>query len=289
MPHFELLPASSRPPVANGETVWNVAYGSNLSAKKLSSRAPDGRKPIVPLSQVPVTVPGYKLEFRLGAIPPVEPVMANARRSSDGPQLHGVAYELTKEDYDTLCMSEHCATCNCDPSYCEVPVDAFPYGSRTPISATLFVKAREATCRIGALANSELHERYLHPSARYMTLIRDGARAAGLDDKYQDWLAGMPVARPVSSPVGRQLANLALAGLFLVFQARATQRYAGVVKEAVSPRLVYLYVRREKAAEDGRKVVELLLNVALAAALFPLSILGALNFLFYKARVLLQE
>lgn len=290
MPFVDLVPADARPAVSNEETVWNVAYGSNLSIKKLTSRAPDGRKKISPLSQHPVTVPGYKLEFRLGAIPPCEPVMANARKSDDGPMLHGVAYELTKEDYDTLCMSEHCATSRLEPSYRETPVAAYAYGSPVEISATIFTHAREDSCRVASAAgNAALYGRYLHPSERYLKLLRDGARAAELDPAYREWLETLPPARLERFPPMVLAGNLALAGAFLVFQMGTMRRCVGALKSHVIPRLIHLYVLREEAADKKQVWKERVLGFALAVGLFPLIVLGVINMSIMKTRVLMRE
>jgi hypothetical protein len=289
MPAYELLPASARPALANAETVWNVAYGSNLSLAKLTSRAPDGRAKITPLAHLPVTVPGYSLRFSLAAVPPIEPVMADALATADGPVLHGVAYQLTKTDYDSLCMSEHCATAAMPASYIEVPVSCCPYGGGAPFHATMFVVARERAHCGATLAKAARYRAVVHPSARYMALIRGGARAAGLDPDYLRWLDRLPVARPVRSPVMRLLAELALAGVFFLFQSNALRPLAALIKYQILPHYVELYARREEAAAAGRPVLETVRNALLLPCLAPLALFGVFNIVFVKARVLLRE
>lgn len=282
----ELLPASARPSVANRDTVWNVAYGSNLSLTKLQSRTPDGRRTITPLSQHPVTVPGWTLDFQLTGVPPLEPVMANARMSADEPTLHGVAYQFTKEDYDSLCMSEHCAIASLEPSYVEVPVTAVLYESGSTISAVVFSLVDAAA---PPASRAPLLARYARPSERYIGLIRDGAVTRGLSPEYRAWLERLPTARPIRRRATRMLGTLALAGTFLVYTAPPLWRLGRVVKRRLLPYAVLVHALHEQAKAQGRSTLALALSAALTMLLAPLALLGAFNVVFVRSRVLMTE
>lgn len=290
---FPLLPDSERPSLVREETVWNVAYGSNMDVRKLKSRTPTGRRTITPLQAIPVTVPGYALAFLLPGLPPNEPVMANAERvqspTPSRPLLHAVAYELTRYDYDSLCMSEHCAPAHFEPSYIEVPVSAVPYDKdRPPVAATIFEHARGDTCCVAKLPVER--RSVLRPSRRYLTLLREGAAFAKVDDGYVTWLNELREARPVLSPVGKFVCNMALIALFTMFNSRAIRPlFSTFVKRFVLPPVVMMFVWREEAAARGNALVESLWNLAIVLIQIPASLAGVFCATFVKARVLFKE
>jgi hypothetical protein len=274
-----LDPDVVRPSITKRDKVFHVAYGSNMSTSKLLSRTPNGCKPIIPLSASPCTVLGFSLRYRLGAFPPSEPCMADAA-AEPGKTLHGVLYEFSREVYDTLCISEHAATRS--PSYVEVVVDAYPYpvsiggdSSTTPpppVQATILVIARpvqEVPSSVSA---------HVRPSIRYLNLIRNGAREAGLDDDYQAKLEAQLPARPAAGA----LIETSLFGIFTIMQAN--WRVSVFVKSKVSPPLVHIYARREHAAAEGRWLAETAWDSLLICAILPLSVLGAACKIVVKLR-----
>lgn len=284
-----LDPHASRPAIAGEDIVYNVAYGSNMDEQKLRSRTPEGRKPIEFLSKQPVTVPGYGLRFRLAAVPPTEPVMADVLQDSCA-TLHGVLYKLSRYDYDSLCLSEHCAVKA--PSYREDVVEAFPYDGKPPIQATLFVsynaeRIMESAGEISGIAHS--HTNYLHPSERYLGIIRSGARTANLNPEYIIWLDKIQAARPVSSFLNRKLAELALVGIFSVMSNDRIWRVLWFLKNRFLPLTVNLYVRREQAAAQKRPNFEAFWNVLMMGMYMPFVLIGIVSLIRRTTRVIFRE
>ncbi|KAL1304629.1 hypothetical protein AAFC00_003593 [Neodothiora populina] len=201
----------------NHETVLYLAYGSNLSVETFR-----GNRGIKPLSQTNVQIPELKLTFDLPGIAYVEPCFANtARRDPDAdvPKvmlehetlqtndyhkdrwhkgLIGVVYEVTVADYAHIIATEGGGA-----AYQDVQVDCYPFTSSDPAEAvpqfpttrpfkahTLFAPARTEPLRYvqdsGRLQRPDTS--YAQPSARYLTLITDGAAECLLPYEYQDYL-----------------------------------------------------------------------------------------------------
>jgi hypothetical protein len=70
------------------ETIWYLAYGSNMDPKVFS-----GRRKIQPLESLVVTVPNYWLSFDIGGIPYVEPCFASILKM-DHSRMHQKEYAL---------------------------------------------------------------------------------------------------------------------------------------------------------------------------------------------------
>jgi hypothetical protein len=270
-----LDPCAARPALARGDTVFHVAYGSNLSLDKLRARTPDGRVPIVPRSQTPVTVPGFRLLFGLAAIPPVEPVMADVA-PADGALLHGVLYEFSAYDYESLCMSEHCAIHA--PSYVEEVVLAHPYeNGRPPVMATLFIHARPERRVPESLE--------VYPSRRYLGLILSGAKDAGLDPLYIQMLEQLPVARPVVAKPAVLITGLSMYCIFSLIQHRYVPILMSVLKVEVLGSLVRVYALRERSARNMDRKQELFWAGMLLLGHIPFAIVGFILMAFTKAKV----
>lgn len=286
----ELLPRSSRPSLVSGETVWNIAYGSNLSVDKLTSRSPGGRRAIQPLRQMPVTVPGFRLRFDLRVLPPLEPVMANAERSDAGPLLHAVAYELTREDYDSLCLSERCSLVEF-PTYVETVVRAVPYGGGEAFEGTVFTLAPP---EVFAPRESEkleaLEELYLVPSLRYMTFIRDGARHAGLEKGYVGWLDELPVCSVPRWGVSKGISMLGLLGVFYLYASNGWVSKFFMAWKTMPVRVVCsLFVQREEAIGRKQPFYAALFHVGLMVCMLPFAILGVFKLLFISIDLLIEK
>jgi len=193
------------PDTASKDTVFYLAYGSNLSAETFK-----GVRGIKPLSQVNVHVPELDLTFDLPGLPYLEPCFANTRYripedktpSSDYHKdrwrkgLVGVVYEVTKADYATIIATEGGGS-----SYQDIVVDCYeiPAGttvveshpSNAPFKAhTLFSPSIPAGTP--ALKNGDRIARpdpsYAQASARYLKLITDGAEQHKLPREYRDYL-----------------------------------------------------------------------------------------------------
>ena len=200
-----------------GDTVFYLAYGSNMSAATFR-----GRRGIRPISTTNVIVPGLRLTFGLPGIAYLEPCFANVHLSSpdagdndadddndndddddddddnDGwwtGGLVGVVYEVTREDYGRIIATEGGGA-----GYQVVYVRAFPL----PLDDATGGASREAilACTLCAPAKMERGHR-AQPSERYLQLLRTGAREHGLPAAYQDWLARLQPYR--AAAVGQKV------------------------------------------------------------------------------------
>lgn len=216
------------------QTVFYLAYGSNLSAETFQ-----GRRRIRPISQINVLVPELVLTFDLAALPYIEPCFANTRYRSpkslnEGSEktsllpsglptltrkyhktrwtkgLVGVVYEVTIQDFAKIIASEGGGA-----SYHDVLVDCYelPLGADTvptyptgqPFKAhTLF----SPSVPPGSDAPSGVRRlrpdpNYGQPSKRYLKLISDGANEHQLPLEYKDYLRQI---RPyVATNIGQKI------------------------------------------------------------------------------------
>lgn len=269
-----------RPEIALGETVYHVAYGSNLCSSKLSARAPKGREPIKPLSQTPVKVPGWRLGFGLTALPPSEPLMADVVQDETS-TLHGIMFELTAYDYTSLCLSEHCAVRPQVQAYVEQTVEAFPYDGSAPRKATIFTHASPAQRVPESLG--------IAPSERYMRLLVVGAQEAGLQEDYVQWLKSLPAARPVKSSISKAICGLSLLTFIGLYNADIASPLTRFMQVYIFPLLRQLYVRRERAATNGRRLTEMVWHILCMSVLVPFAVIGSVFGFLFKARVVFNE
>jgi len=58
-----------------------------------------------PLSSSPAILDNYKLKFDIPGMPLIEPSWASVEKCTDS-QVHGVLYELTANDFDSVCRTE---------------------------------------------------------------------------------------------------------------------------------------------------------------------------------------
>ena len=165
---------------------WYLAYGSNLSAKTFR-----GRRGIRPLAQTNVIVPSLELTFDLPGIPYWEPCFANVRWREDSnpstvksrPAVIGTAYLVTPKDWARIMATEGGGL-----SYKEVVVECrrIP-GSHEATSgddnfigeAKSSVEADEGEIILASTLlapDSKRRSTPMQPSARYINIIRTGAR-----------------------------------------------------------------------------------------------------------------
>lgn len=143
------------------------------------------------LEVVGATLSGWRLAFDMPGVPPVEPSMANLRAEAVA-TVHGVLIRISRADFAELVASE-----GGDRFYAVVEVIATRYDDGAAVLAHAFVaQPSRRRCR----------ER--PPSRRYMDLLRDGARAAGLAPSYCAYLDALPASE--ARALGRLCSNLVL-------------------------------------------------------------------------------
>jgi len=184
---------------AEGEGIWYFAYGSNMHRDKRVERAQ-----VRDLEVRRAALPGWRLAFDMHGVPPAEPSMANLREEA-GAAVHGLLIRMSAVDFAALVASE-----GGDRFYAVTEVVARSYDGES-IRASTFV-ARPERRRSSACP----------PSRRYMALLREGARAAGLDAAYCAYLDGLPVSE--AAPLGRACSALVLE----LFAAASRSRFRGL-------------------------------------------------------------
>ena len=88
---------------------------------------------ILALAKKSVVVPSHVLSFDIFGVPYSEPAMASiTRRTSNAmPQVHGVAYLISKADYERLLVCEGAGT-----AYEEIQLDAMPVHAQAGADGT---------------------------------------------------------------------------------------------------------------------------------------------------------
>lgn len=200
------------------ETVFYLAYGSNLSAETFR-----GKRGIRPLSQLNVVVPELVMTFDLAGLPYIEPCFANTKYRSREPKpppsdpetarllptskpsyhknrwqkgLVGVVYEVTKSDFAHIIATEGGGA-----SYQDVLVDCYelkpgeqivpdhpmsePFKAHT-LYSPVFPPGEKPPTEGGRFSRPDPD--YAQPSARYLKLINDGAHEHGLPEEYKRYL-----------------------------------------------------------------------------------------------------
>jgi hypothetical protein len=190
----------------NDSTLYYFGLGSNMLRSKLENRGVNGSK-IEILRMEPAVVHHHRLSFRMRGFVPLEPGMGSLepvvedksdskqqrrKRQHDKslfayskPECHGALVAVTAENYEKIMRSEGVGSNRTSTSngYVEVVVTAIPYDtSRPPVQAVALRAQRPLSydpC----------------PSARYLTLLQQGAAELGLSRDYQDYLQRHPVQK----------------------------------------------------------------------------------------------
>ncbi|KAK5797224.1 hypothetical protein F5H01DRAFT_358879 [Linnemannia elongata] len=201
---------TTTPPISSEETIWYLAYGSNMCPTILT----DSRK-ITPLETKQVCVPDYWLSFDLGGIPFSEPCFASILKKEpermrereyaeevhahcrfgqafvwddeaeggeggDGAypmELHGVVYRITLRDWELIVHSEGGWGYDVPIGYDMIHVPCIVYNTNEKVSARVL------------LARPKSIKPHCQPSQRYKTLLTNGARHNNLHPHYQESLA----------------------------------------------------------------------------------------------------
>jgi gliotoxin/aspirochlorine biosynthesis gamma-glutamylcyclotransferase len=127
--------------------------------------------------------PGYVLRFDLPGLPYQEPSFSSIRprvKESD-PDVIGIAYLLTREEYERLLLSEG----GRDGGYLEIDVPVKPLLDLTNEKSTIICKS------LGTRVPRE--NPHPLPSARYLSLIRNGAADHKFPELYQRYLNDLPI------------------------------------------------------------------------------------------------
>jgi hypothetical protein len=156
--------------------IWNFAFGSNVNADKVRSRG------MTPTKSLLGQLPGWSLVFNhtggFGNIEAVDRIRDQKYDMSRLPQpipqeVHGVLLRLSRREFAALADQEYAY------DTVEVAVELYDDGTgQRKIQHALAFKSNPC-----ALTTARTL-----PSSRYIRLIREGARDAGIDGDYCKWL-----------------------------------------------------------------------------------------------------
>ena len=152
------------------EHVWYFAYGANMHDSAFRERR--GMRPIEWRAG---RVRGYRLRFNLEGRPKGKAAPANLFPDPQA-EAWGVLYRITRRDLVRLDATEGVP----GPRYRQLWVDAEDIDGRALQAVTYIAEGREVDG---------------NPSLRYLTLIREGARAHGLPEHYLRFLESVEHAR----------------------------------------------------------------------------------------------
>ena len=178
----------------DARTVWNFAFGANLSSKTLR------RRKLQPRVSVRAELPGWCYSTCYRGLPYMEPSFATIVRADDTPvgagqprvgtgpaspgaphTVHGVLHKLTWDDWQRVVKSEGGGGYQ-GLGYAAVPVECLVYADDAD-TAQLTAEERRATRDDGrvvvkALAlvaqNHIASNRNIPPSSRYASLVAEG-------------------------------------------------------------------------------------------------------------------
>ncbi|KAK4182317.1 hypothetical protein QBC35DRAFT_510212 [Podospora australis] len=184
--------ASLDEPSQNGKPAWYFGYGSNMVTSVMRSRGTEL------LEVKAVCVPGYILTFDVFGLPYAEPAMASIAKyrtpSVSGgpdseitklgipPDVHGVAYLLSRADIQKLIASEGGGV-----AYREITISGIPLEGMDESISMITLIAKYPRRPNAA------------PSLRYLTLLRQGAEENKLPHQYRDYLESIPHFAPGGS------------------------------------------------------------------------------------------
>lgn len=145
------------------EEVWYFAFGANMHDSAFRER-----RGMRPLEWRPGRVRGYRLRFNLEGHPQGKAAPVNLFPDPQA-QVWGVLYRITRRDLVHLDSTEGVP----GPRYRQLWVDAEDIDGR-PLKAVTYI--------------ADGNEVDGNPSLRYITLLREGARAHGLPEHYLRFL-----------------------------------------------------------------------------------------------------
>jgi hypothetical protein len=244
--------------------------GSNMSRKKLENRGINGTKIEIQTMEAAV-VPNYRLAFNLRGFPPIEPGMgslepvsttsstsSNTGGSSTSSaasraimtykhnECHGALVKLTPENYEKVMRSEGVGSGRSDQGYEEIVIDAYPYNRPNRPVKAVALRARP-------------HVRLKYdpcPSARYMSILKEGAKELGLRPCYQEFLQNHPV-QALSSWQRKE----AIYNLIFTFSLSSMLNWRGITR--FQSNLLFMVYQQPSASTVARALGDTLTTLIL--------------------------
>ena len=151
------------------DDVWYFAFGANMHDSAFRER-----RRMRPIEWRPGRVRGYRLRFNLEGRPRGKAAPANISPDPDA-EVWGVLYRITRADLLHLDSTEGVP----GRRYRHLWVEAEDIGGKALRAVTYIADGKETDG---------------NPSLRYITLLREGARAHGLPERYLEILDGVKPA-----------------------------------------------------------------------------------------------
>lgn len=170
--------------------VWYFAYGSNMQPATFA-----GRRGITPSRAFAARAPGWRLVLDKTPLVPIGESFANLCADADA-HAWGVVYEIGEDDLAHVDLTEGVLIGN----YARVEIAVETVAAGGPSRAFTLVSDKRADD--------------LRPSARYMSLLIEGATTHGLPDHWIAMLRAIPTC--TSSPAavaGRRIVDAGLAAM----------------------------------------------------------------------------
>jgi hypothetical protein len=253
--------------------IYYFGLGSNMSRRKLENRGINGTK-IEIQTMEPAVVPNYRLAFNLRGFPPIEPGMGSLEPVNTGSravmtykysECHGALVKLTPENYEKVMRSEGVGAGRSDQGYEEIVIDAYPYNRPNRPVKAVALRARD-------------HVRLKYdpcPSARYMSILKRGARELGLRPCYQEFLERHPVQ--ALSPWQRKEA---IFNLIFTFALSSKPKWRGLSR--LQSNLLFFVYKPPSASMFGRALSDTLTALILLPG-------AAFGFVIYHVSKLLGK
>jgi cation transport regulator ChaC len=152
------------------DAIWYFAYGANMHDSAFRVR-----RGIQPVEHRSGHIKGYRLRFNLDGRPRGKAAPANLHPDPEA-EVWGVLYRITRRDLIRLDSTEGVP----GRGYRHVEIEAEDYNGRIIQAITYIAQGKEVDGK---------------PSRRYITLLREGARAHGLPESYIRFLENVEHSR----------------------------------------------------------------------------------------------
>ncbi|KAL9655760.1 hypothetical protein ABK040_004987 [Willaertia magna] len=153
--------------------VYYFAFGANMATRVLT-----GRRKVHPKESHPCYVNNFELSFCMKGVPYFEPSFASIQEK-DKAIVHGVVHLITREDMDQIRRTEG-GNGHDNVGYKEIIVEANIYSSSDRTSYRKVNAIALQACKIDIVDAL--------PSARYLNILREGAKEFNLDETWIHYL-----------------------------------------------------------------------------------------------------
>ena len=167
-----------------------------------------------PLGSTAAVLPDYKLRFSIAGIPWIEPSAAAVERCVDQ-RVHGVLYELTREDFERVGRTEGVPL-----GYQWRSCQVYPYIGDCRAAGEEAIQTAASSVSAYTLVATFPTKTDIPPSKSYRDLLVEGAKLWKLDENHIQKLEAVPFASNLLFKDGLAKALLERAELRKTFMAK---------------------------------------------------------------------